>query len=442
MIKILSPETIFSFKNKINKTNTELDQLFESINSSFISSTNKNDKYKNIKFTNHFKKSTNKWKKSLEENDSIKLLVKNNINKLSKDNFDKVSDDLIFALEILDYESLILLANEIFNIILMHPIYMDFYIKLITKMYYITLDKWAFESNNIINILVNMTQIKYYNDYKNLDRVEELMDITLLDNMKFIELEGLVPKELQIVEKSMKISNIKFIVKLYEQKFLDAKIFESILHEMIDFKTTNSMEALIEILNICENNNPEILKNMNQLLKLKDSSKFDFRLTFIYGESLLKYSKNYKVKKESKKGSKPKKSKIDSFTIGCQNILDEYIMIGELEEINEYLKDSVNNYSDLCKFSDVLIKTILCCKETDYIKLKGLIKTLTSKKILKLANVKKGFTNNLKQFNDIAIDYPKATQNLNKLITYSTKSNIIKQDFIDDLIKKYNIEII
>mgnify|MGYP006444406783 CR=1 FL=1 len=100
------------------------------------------------------------------------------------------------------------------------------------------------------------------------------------------------------------------------------------------------------------------------------------------------------------------------------------------------------NYSDLCKFSDVLIKTILCCKETDYIKLKGLIKTLTSKKILKLANVKKGFTNNLKQFNDIAIDYPKATQNLNKLITYSTKSNIIKQDFIDDLIKKYNIEII
>ena len=98
MIKILSPETIFSFKDKINKTNKELDQLFESINSSFISSTNKNDKYKNIKFTNHFKKSTNKWKKSLEENDSIKLLVKNNINKLSKDNFDKVTDDLIFSL--------------------------------------------------------------------------------------------------------------------------------------------------------------------------------------------------------------------------------------------------------------------------------------------------------------------------------------------------------
>ena len=319
---------------------------------------------------------------------------------------------------------------------------MDFYIKLITKMYYITLDKWVFESNNIINILINMAEIKYYNDYKNLDNLEELMDITLLENMKFIELEGLTNKELQIVEKSMKISNIKFILKLYEQKFLDAKIFESILHEMINFKTTDSMEALIEILNMCENNNPEILKNMNKLLKLKKSNLFDFRLTFIYGESLLKYNKNYKEKKVSKRESKQKKPKVDSFVIGCQNILDEYVMIGELEEINEYLKDSINNYTDLCKFSEVLIRNILCCKETDYTKLKSLIKTLTSKKILKLSNVKKGFTNNLKQFNDISIDYPKATKNLNKLITYSTNSNIIKQDFIDDLIKKYNIEMI
>ena len=52
----LKYEYILSFKNVIDKTNSDLDQLFESINSSFISSSNKNDKYKNIKIINTSKK--------------------------------------------------------------------------------------------------------------------------------------------------------------------------------------------------------------------------------------------------------------------------------------------------------------------------------------------------------------------------------------------------
>ena len=444
MIKVLSPETIYSFKEVVDKSNKELDQLFESINSSFISSTNKNDKYKNIKFISHFKKSTNKWKKSLEDkSNSIKLLVKNSINKLSKDNFEKVTDELIFSLKINNYESLILLGNEIFNVILMHPVYLEFYLDLIVKIYYVTKDKWNFDSNNIINLLIDMAQIKYYLDYKEIDQLEDIVNPVLSDNMNFIELEGLSKEEMQIVEKSMKISNIKFLVKMYSLNFLDKKIFENLLQELIKLKTTDSMEALIEILSLCESNNPEILNNITKLNKLKDSNNFDFRLTFIYGEALQKFGSVKSNTKKKFSNKKPvKKKKVDTFMIGCENILEEYIMIEEFDEIKEYLKDSLNNYHELSKFSEVLIKTILCGKDdSQFTKLKNLIKSLTSNKMVKPSNFKKGMNNNLKNYNEIIIDYPKANKNLRKFISYSTKSNIIKKEFVDELINRYDIKI-
>lgn len=450
MIKKLSPEIILSFKNNIKETNKELDQLFESVNSSFISSTNKNDKYKNIKFINHFKKSTNKWKKSLENKSddamsSIKLLVKNSVNKLSDDNFEKISDDLIFNLMINDYDSLITLSNELFNVILMHPVYIDNYLNLINKIYYVTFDKWNFNNTNLINLLITISQVKYCMDYKNLDMIEDLLDSNLIENINFIELEGLPDSELQIVKKSMKISNIKFIIKLYLDGFVDQSIVDNIINELINFKTTHSMEALIEILNICDHNDKIIFNNLSKLVKLKTSKIFDFRLSFIFGEALAKYekngNKNFKLNKKKTSIKKKPVKKVDSFFIGCENILEEYIMIEEFEEVNEYLKDSIENYSELCKFSDALIKSILCCKDTDFQKLKTLVKLLSSNKILKQSNWKKGINNNLKRFNDIILDYPKANKNLDKFITYSTKVNLIKKEFIDELMQKYDVNI-
>ena len=442
MIKLLSPEVILSFKNRVDKSSKELDQLFESINSSFISSTNKNEKYKNIKFINHFKKSTNKWKKSIEDKGSVKLLVKNNVNKLSDNNFDKISEELIFNLKINNYESLIILANELFNSVIMHPVYINNYINLIKKIYYVTSDHWNYDGKSLIDLLIIMSQIKYFMDYRKLDEIEDSLDNTFTETVQFIELDGLDEKELKIVNKSMKISNIKFIVQMYLNKFLDSKIMDNIIVELINLETTHSIEALIEILNMCENNDKIINKNFTKLEKLKSSKEFDFRLNFIYGEALCKYdnkkSNSVKVKKLSPK--QPVK-KEDSFMIGCENIIEEYIMIEEFEEVYEYLKDSKDNYHDLCKFSDVLIRSILCSKEIDYTKLKSLVKQLMGKKILKPSNWKKGFNNNIKNFQDIMLDYPKANKNLSKFITYSKKSNIIKEDYINELITKYEVSL-
>jgi hypothetical protein len=442
MIKLLSPEVILSFKNRVDKSSKELDQLFESINSSFISSTNKNEKYKNIKFINHFKKSTNKWKKSIEDKGSVKLLVKNNVNKLSDNNFDKISEELIFNLKINNYESLIILANELFNSVIMHPVYINNYINLIKKIYYVTSDHWNYDGKSLIDLLIIMSQIKYFMDYRKLDEIEDSLDNTFTETVQFIELDGLDEKELKIVNKSMKISNIKFIVQMYLNKFLDSTIMDNIIVELINLETTHSIEALIEILNMCENNDKIINKNFTKLEKLKSSKEFDFRLNFIYGEALCKYdnkkSNSVKVKKLSPK--QPVK-KEDLFMIGCENIIEEYIMIEEFEEVYEYLKDSQDNYHDLCKFSDVLIRSILCSKEIDYTKLKSLVKQLMGKKILKPSNWKKGFNNNIKNFEDIMLDYPKANKNLSKFITYSKKSNIIKEDYINELITKYEVSL-
>ena len=60
---------------------------------------------------------------------------------------------------------------------------------------------------------------------------------------------------------------------------------------------------------------------------------------------------------------------------------------------------------------------------------------------MKPSNWKKGFNNNIKNFEDIMLDYPKANKNLSKFITYSKKSNIIKEDYINELMTKYEISL-
>ena len=139
-----------------------MNELFESINSSFISSTNKNDKYKNIKFVKNIKKSTNKWKASLNNaNNNMVTTIKNVLNKLCLENFDKISDEFILEIKIDSYLGLHTLATELYNRILMHPVYIDLYIKLAIKIAGICQNHWTFNNENLIKTLINFLKNSY-----------------------------------------------------------------------------------------------------------------------------------------------------------------------------------------------------------------------------------------------------------------------------------------
>ncbi len=427
----LNYEYILSFKNAIDKTNSELDQLFESINSSFISSSNKNDKYRNIKIINVTKKSTNKWKSSLSNSDNILIKIKNFMNKISENNFDKLTNELLININIQDYLSLLIFSNELFNRIITHPAYINIYMKLVLKIIYISQEKWNFEDQSMIKLLLNMTQRKFVEDFDNdnLEKLDKIFDETFLYNITKIELEGLNEDEVNIKNKSMTLSNIKFIIKLYQFNLLNKDDFNNMLNIITKDPKKKNIESLIEILSLFDSDDSIITKNKFVLYKILKLKNLDFRLKFIYEEALKKYfskTKETKFIETEKKKDTIKKNK-KNFGIGCKNIIEEYLVIQEFEEINIYLEKSFKNHYELSCFAENLLNKIICSKDKEFNILKKMLKKMIKKKIIRATHIKKGLKYINKNMNDISIDFPNSKDRLDKLNKFLYNENIIKK---------------
>lgn len=441
-VTCLTTEFILSFKNICNNATNELDQLFESINSSFISSTNKNDKYKHIKIVRVGKKSSNKWKLSLNSANNLTTLIKNILNKISVDNFEKLSTELILKLQIDNYTSLLVLANELFNRILINPVYIDIYIKLIMKILCITKDIWQFNENNLQTVLINMAQQKFYTDYlkNDIEELNNLYDTDFLSNITTIELEGLCNDEKIVKKKSMSLSNIKFIVKIYQKGLLDKKPFENIVNILIQQSCINSVESLIEILNVFEEEDDVLQKLSLKLNKISKKKSLDFRLQFIYEEALKRYYGKQTIKITYNKttfNNKIETKKI--YQNGCINIIDEYIELEEYNEVKEFLYESNNNYTELCYFVEILFFKTVCGLNKDYTKLKNLFKQINKEKLLKLVHIKKGINYLIQNCIDLKMDYPTSEENIKKFIKFLTLNKILKKDYLEEIMGKLKI---
>jgi hypothetical protein len=420
----LNYEYILSYKNIIDKTNSNLDELFESINSSFISSSNKNDKYKNIKIINSTKKSTNKWKSSLSNSDNILIKIKNIMNKISENNFEKLTNELLMEINISDYLSLLILSNELFNRVITHPAYINIYIKLIIKVLYVSHNKWNFDNKNLIHLLLNMTQRKFYDDFKkdHLNEIDKIFDETFLYNITKIELEGLNNDEIIIKNKSMTLSNVKFIVKLYQVNLLKKNDFNEMLNIITTASDKQNIESLIEILSLFDYDDAIISKKKHVLYKILKLKNLDFRLKFIYEEALKKYfsktSDKTFIEKEKEKDVSKKNDKF--FSIGCQNIIEEYLSIQEFEEITLYLEKSQKNHYEMTCFAEELFVKIICSRDNEFDILKKMLKKLMKKKILRTTHIKKAKKYIDKNIDDLSIDYPNCNDKLDKLNKFIT----------------------
>ena len=243
-------------------------------------------KFKDIKIIKNIKKSNNKWKTELnlakkDNNMTILVKVKNILNKITDDNFDSISDELISIIKINNYNELLIFSNEIFNRIIVNPIYIDVYIKLIIKVFLITENEWMFNENNILTVLVNNTQRKFLNDFNqdNYDNFINLLDKDFINNINDITFDGLEEKEVNIKKKSMALSNIKLIVKLHQNNIIcDNRINEIIVLTASNNKS--SIEALIEILDM-QTEKYDIYLNNKNFESILDNNDCDFRLKFI-----------------------------------------------------------------------------------------------------------------------------------------------------------------
>ena len=434
MLVKIEPETILFFKNNIENSNSELNQLFESINSSFISSSNKTDKFKHIKIIKNIKKSNNKWKTELnlakkDNNMTILVKVKNILNKITDDNFDSISDELISIIKINNYNELLIFSNEIFNRIIVNPIYIDVYIKLIIKVFLITENEWMFNENNILTVLVNNTQRKFLNDFNqdNYDNFINLLDKDFINNINDITFDGLEEKEVNIKKKSMALSNIKLIVKLHQNNIICDNIINEIINVLTASNNKSSIEALIEILDMQTEKYDIYLNNKNKFESILDNNDYDFRLKFIYEEAFKKYFSNYKFFKKYK--MKERKIINNSiFEIESNNILDEYIELGQNIEVIEYLNTLE---CGITKFINILLTKILCSKNDCYKKLEKLFLNLYKKKYFKRSDIKKEIKYIFKSLKDISIDYPIANKNLKNILNFIGKNKMIDIEFIN-----------
>jgi len=441
MLVKIEPETILFFKNNIKNGNSELNQLFESINSSFISSSNKTNKFKHIKIIKHVKKSSNKWKTELnlakkDNNITILVKVKNILNKITDDNFDNISDELISIIKINNYNELLIFSNEIFNRIIVNPVYIDVYIKLIIKVFLITDNNWTYNDNNILTVLVNNTQRKFLNDFNkdNYNSFINLLDKDFVNNINDITLDGLEEKEVIIKKKSMALSNIKLIIKLHQNNIICDDNINEIINILTESNNKASIEALIEILDMQTEKYDIYNNNKEKFETVLNNNDYDFRLKFIYEEAFKKYFNNYKFSKKYK----IKERKIiseSSFDVESNNILDEYIELGQSIEVIEHL-----NTLDcaITKFINILLTKILCSKNNAYKQLEKLFLNLYKKNYFRRSDIKKEIKYIFKSLKDIAIDYPIAYNNLKNILNFIGKNKIIDLEFINKSLQMIN----
>ncbi len=179
---------------------------------------------------------------------------------------------------------------------------------------------------------------------------------------------------------------IKFMIdKGYFYKSLINKIME-------DFVSDNKIYDSYIWLKLNPNLIKKYVEYINNTIKYLTQTN-DIRLITLF-ENINK--KKYQKKKLIQK----KKSNNDKIIIKCQNIIKEYIILEDIEEIKYFIEEE-NKIVILKLLEDAIIKELFINEDNDFEKLVALIK----KKIFNLKNIK----NKINQLNDddIFIDFNK-----------------------------------
>jgi hypothetical protein len=402
-IEKYKPEFIFKFKNDVEIDKSYFDEIKEMMNHSTDKKNFKVKISKNISFNN------NKWhrKRFLTDEEKIKKKINSLLNQFSKNNYNKVTLDIL-KLKINNNSNLEYLVNMIIYK------YKNFYNDdiwnyLIEKIIFSNINKWKLNDKFVAEILLNKVE----------DDFNKIIQYDYQETLEILREEN-IDEYYKIKNKN--IGLMKLICELFKYNLIDKDLITYILENLtLDLKKYFKLELGVNL-----------VQNLYKYINDEERKKFiEFFSIYLKNNNLNKKIKflilDFIENKEINEMKEEKKVDVDldddKIEIILKSGINDYIENNDLIEFLEKISKNASNDKVKTKFIYFLILYILENNNIDVCL--NLLHKLYNKNIFKTKIIKDGLKNFNDDYDDYKWDYTNIDDVLNRISNYLIKEKII-----------------
>ena len=406
-------EFIFKYKNDVEIDKNYFDEIIE------IMSQSTDKKNFKVKISKNISLNNNKWhrKRFLTDEEKIKKKINSLLNKYSKNNYQKITIDIL-KLKINNTINLEFLVNMI---IYKYKNYYndDIWNYLIEKIIFSNINKWKLDDTYIAQRILNKVQDDF-NKIINFD-YQETLETLINDNI-----------EDYYKIKNKNIGLMKLICELFKYKLIDKNLITYILQNLtLDLKKYFKLELGVSL-----------VQNLYKYINNEEKEKFiEFFSIYLKNPNLNKKIKfmilDFIENKEIKSKKIEKKIEIEINDDKIETILksgiNDFIENNNLSDFIENIKKYLLNDIIASKFIYYLILYILENNNIDLCL--NLLYNLNNKKYFNNNNIKSGISSFYDDYDDYKWDYKNIDEILEKITNYLLEKKILDNNF-NILIKK------
>ena len=368
-----------------------------------------NTRFKKLKY-----KKSSLLKNSKLQFDKNKIDNKINLilNKISNDNIELLVSEFIDKISYINQADFDLFLSLIYKKIINEIQFVDYYVNFLVIIIKCYNKKLNLNANKFFDIIESNTKLFYLNNV-NCQINESIRLNNLILIKKLLEM-NILESNLLILMNSLIINQNRFISDIYnwfDKKDLSVSEKDKLENKLelptLSFRDKTFLKNLL-------NNKNEIIVNTE--VKVKS----------------IVIEDNPIIENSSNKNNKANNNKIEEFSIETLNILNEYLYLNLIEEIEEYIKIE-------CK--DMYYKNIFCkiCiklyfdDQNNSTKLTNLLDELLNNRILYKSNLSRGLIFLIKSLKKERLD----NKNLTKFLSYLKNKGITKG--LEFLLRKYKV---
>jgi hypothetical protein len=349
--------------------------------------------------------------------DKVENKVNSVLNKLSELNFNNLLLEFIEFLGKLNEKDYIEVQKAFYvkiqSEISFVKIYLEFF-KVISNIY-------KASNNYSSDYFVNIIESKFKYDY---------LDIEISEEFDFIKSTDDEDKDLSESKRINNLNIINCMIKLNMfnenlEKQLDTYMLEQNNHFSDIYYWFQNKSLSKEIKNIIKN------KITNNALSMRSKVLLDNLL-----EDDIVVNKS--VVKASKPVVQEKNIVTDTLEIESENIIEEYIFLGSLEEVKVFIDNRCKDALTKNKFCQYIFNKYFSDSQESSDKLIDLFKVLVKKQILFKSNLSRGLLILYQRWNEIESEYDNSSKKMKELLVCLKNMGITKN--LEILLKKYKIE--
>ena len=396
-------EYLLSFQKneELQDLDSEILKVFSSL---FLKNFNKKAKKKIIKPTTSILKNQKIQLSKDKTENKVNLLL----NKLSKNNFDNITTEFIKTFQEIDNNDYKKIIEVFYTKIIKDEKFFSMFFKFFIKISNIYNHFFGFTIEYFFNILEKKT--KY--DYSNVELEPEFSFLLKLD------------------KEENRINNLKLIILLIDNKLLDFKIIPEVSKILMN---TNNIPDIYTWFSNRIINKIDNIKNYNDNLVNKLNEDINNRYIVLLKNLLDSNDIDYESESEESIIEPEFENEDDKsdYEIAIENIIEEYLLLEDFEEIEFFVNENKNIDIDSKIFTNNVVKIFFNKNLSSFDKFKNLFVNIKKNKIIENDILKNSLTDILESdfkddINNFDVKIKKLTE-IFKIIQVKLSKNMLQK---------------